>query len=96
MSQAALFMPLSTIKVDLADFQAAFGAGFDQLDALVAQNSVTIARLMEIAPTGTNDPTSGIYNSTMILMAVLLAIALVSNALIRPVDPKHHLAETLS
>ena len=80
--------------IDPAAFRAAFGTGVDQLDVLVAQNSVTIARLMEIAPSGTIDPTSSIYNSTMILMAVLLGIALVSNALIQPVDPKHHLAET--
>ena len=75
-------------------FQAQFGAGIDQLETLVASNTVTISRLMEIVPAGTIDPTSSLYNSTMILMAVLLAIALVSNALMRPVDPKHHLAET--
>ena len=80
--------------IDPTAFRAAFGTGVDQLDVLVAQNSVTIARLMEIAPSGTIDPTSSIYNSTMILMAALLGIALVSNALMRPVDPKHHLAET--
>ena len=77
-----------------AAFQAQFGAGIDQLEALVASNTVTISRLMEIVPTGTIDPTSSLYNSTMILMAALLAIALVSNALMRPVDPKHHLTET--
>ena len=77
-----------------AAFQDQFGAGIDQLEALVASNTVTISRLMEIVPDGTIDPTSSLYNSTMILMAVLLMIALVSNALMRPVDPKHHLAET--
>ncbi len=77
-----------------AAFQAQFGAGIDQLEALVASNTVTISRLMEIVPAGTIDPTSSLYNSTMILMAVLLAIALVSNALMRPVDPKHHLTES--
>lgn len=79
--------------IDPAAFQAQFGAGVDQLDLLVAQNSVTISRLMEIAPVGTTDPTSSIYNSTMILMAMLLGIALVANALMRPVDPKHHLPD---
>ena len=77
--------------IDPAAFQTQFGVGVDQLELLVAQNSVTISRLMEIAPTGTTDPTSSIYNSTMILMAMLLGIALVANALMRPVDPKHHL-----
>ena len=79
--------------IDPAAFQKQFGAGVDQLELLVAQNSVTLSRLMEIAPTGTTDPTSSIYNSTMILMAMLLGIALVANALMRPVDPKHHLPD---
>ena len=80
-------------RVDPAAFQTQFGAGIDQIETLVASNTVNIARLMEIAPPGTPDPTSGLYNSTMLLMAALLAIALVSNALMRPVDPKHHLNE---
>jgi MFS family permease len=79
--------------IDPAAFQAQFGAGVDQLELLVAQNSVTLSRLMEIAPAGTTDPTSSIYNSTMILMAMLLGIALLANALMRPVDPKHHLPD---
>ena len=80
-------------RIDPVDFQSQFGAGVDQLETLVASNTVNIARLMEIAPSGTTDPTSSLYNSTMLLMAALLAIALVSNALMKPVDPKHHLAE---
>ncbi len=79
--------------IDPTAFQNQFGAPISQLEELVAQNTVTIARLMEIAPPGTTDPTSGLYNSTMILMAMLLAIALVSNALMRPVDPRHHMQE---
>ncbi|MBT5031053.1 MAG: OFA family MFS transporter [Proteobacteria bacterium] len=75
------------------DFLAQFGAPVDQLEVLVAQNSVTISRLMEIAPAGTTNPTSGLYNSTMILMAALLAIALVSNALMKPVEAKHHIVD---
>ena len=80
-------------RIDPVDFQSQFGAGVEQLETLVASNTVNIARLMEIAPPGTTDPTSSLYNSTMLLMAALLAIALVSNALMKPVDPKHHLAE---
>lgn len=79
--------------IDPAAFLAQFGAPVDQLQLLVEQNSVTIARLMEIAPVGTTDPTSGLYNSTMVLMAALLAVALVSNALMRPVDAKHHIID---
>ena len=79
--------------IEPTTFQAQFGAGVDQLDALVASNTVNISRLLEIAPAGTADPTSSLYNSTMILMAVLLGIALISNALMRPVNAKHHLKE---
>jgi len=79
--------------IDPQVFSAQFGAPVEQLELLVAQNSVNIARLMEIAPPGTPDPTSGLYNSTMVLMAALLAIALVANALMRPVDARHHMVE---
>lgn len=80
-------------QVDPAAFQQRFGAGLDQLDQLVAAQTVTIARLMEIAPPGTMDPTSSVYNTTMYLMAALLAIGLVSNALMKPVAHKHHMKE---
>ncbi len=61
---------------------------------MIAQQTVTIAKLMEIAPPGTVDPTPSLYNVAMYLMAGLLAIALVANATMRPVAAKHHMAET--
>ena len=78
-------------RVDPALFAAKFGAGIDQVDALVAQKSVTISKLMEIAPAGTIDPTSSLYNTTMYLMAALLFVALLANAAMRPVMEKHYL-----
>jgi hypothetical protein len=83
-------------KIDPATFERTFGAGLEQLDLLLQQNTVTIARLMAVAPPGTVDPTSSLYNSTMYLMAALLAIALVSNALMRPVDKRHLMNESTS
>ena len=80
-------------QVNPVDFQTRFGAGLDQLDQLVAAQTVTIARLMEIAPNGTVDPTSSLYNSTMYLMAGMLAVGLVSNYLMKPVNEKHYLKE---
>ncbi|MBI4696446.1 MAG: OFA family MFS transporter [Gammaproteobacteria bacterium] len=77
-------------KIDPVKFQATFGTGVDQLDKLVAAKTVTIAKLVEIAPPGTVDPTPGLYNQTMYLMAGLLAVAFVANALMRPVHPKHY------
>jgi MFS family permease len=79
--------------IDPRDFQLAFGAGLEQLDLLIEQRTVTISMLMEIAPPGTVDPTSSVYNTTMYLMAALLAIALVSNATMRPVDATHHMTD---
>jgi hypothetical protein len=60
---------------------------------LLTNNTVTIAKLMELAPAGTPDPTSGLYNATMYLMAGLLGLALVANAAMRPVHPRHRMTE---
>jgi MFS family permease len=80
-------------QVDPADFRAKFGAPLELLQTLVAQKTVTLAKLMEIAPAGTVNPASTLYNSTMILMACLLVVALIANLLVRPVDSKHFMAE---
>lgn len=80
-------------RVEGEKFRATFGAGVEQLETLVEAKTVTIAKLMEIAPAGTLDPTSTLYNQTMYLMAFLLFIALLANAFMRPVHAKHHMAE---
>ena len=80
-------------KIDPTTFQEKFGAGVNQLDQLVTAKTVTINKLMEIVPSGTVDPTSGLYNTTMYLMAVVLFVALIMNATMRPVDAKHHMKE---
>jgi hypothetical protein len=79
-------------KIDPKKFEQAFGAPASELDALLSAKAVTISRLMEIVPQGTVDPTPYLYNSTMYSMAGLLSIAFVSNAFMRPVHPKHHMA----
>jgi len=79
-------------KTDPAAFRQVFGASLDQLSILVEQKTVTLAKLMEIAPPGTVDPSATLYNSTMYLMAGLLVLALIANLAVRPVDPKHHMA----
>ncbi|MCB1746400.1 MAG: OFA family MFS transporter [Gammaproteobacteria bacterium] len=79
--------------VEPARFAASFGAGVDQLDQLVAAKTVTIAKLMEIAPPGTVNPTASLYNQTMYLMAGLLFLALIANATMRPVHPRHHMGD---
>lgn len=80
-------------RVDPAAFVEKFGAPLAQIDQLVAAKTVTISKLMEIAPQGTIDPTPGLYNTTMYCMAALLVIAFFANLLIRPVREHHHHAE---
>ena len=78
-------------KVDPAVFEQTFGKPLAELDTLIGANTVTVARLMELVPAGTPDPTSGLYNTTMFTMAALLVVALVANLLVRPVHDSHHL-----
>ena len=80
-------------KVDPQAFLDKFGASIDSLDELVKAKTVTIQNLLEILPPGTPDPTSQVYNKTMVVMACLLGIALIANFLVKPVDPKHHMKD---
>lgn len=80
-------------KVDAAAFAEKFGAPIDQLDQLVAARTVTVARLMELAPEGTIDPTPSLYNTTMYCMAGLLVVAFFANLMLRPVNERHHYRE---
>ena len=80
-------------KVEPQLFFDKFGASIDSLDELVKAKTVTIQNLLEILPPGTPDPTSQVYNKTMIVMACLLGIALIANFLVKPVDPKHHMKD---
>jgi hypothetical protein len=80
-------------KIDPGVFLAKFGAGKEQLEILLEKNTVTIGKLMEIAPEGTIDPTTTLYNTTMFAMAALLFIALLSNLAVKPVDEKHYMSE---
>lgn len=80
-------------KVDPQAFQEQFGTGIDQLQLLIQKKTVTIPKLMAIAPPGTPDPTATLYNSTMFLMVALLAVAFIANWLVRPVKAEHFLQE---
>ena len=81
-------------KVDPAAFATKFGAPITDLQKLVEAKTVTVARLLEIAPAGTVDPTSTLYNTTMYAMAGLLVLAFIANLLVKPVREKHHVENT--
>lgn len=78
-------------KVDPAAFQEKFGSPISKIGELAAANTVNIQSLLEIAPPGTTDPTSGLYNTTMYAMAGLLVIGFIANAFVRPVHHSHHI-----
>ena len=78
-------------KVNKDAFAEKFGAPLEKIDELVAAKTVTVQKLMEIAPEGTIDPTPSLYNTTMYTMAGLLVIGFFANMMIKPVHSKHHL-----
>ena len=82
-----------TAQIDPGLFEVTFGAKPEALEQLMETNTVTIAKLMEIVPAGTSDPTPHLYDTTMYAMAGLLGVAFISNLLMRPVDSKHLLKE---
>ena len=82
------------VKIDPEAFAAKFGASIQNLPSLVEAKTVTIERLMEIAPAGTIDPTPTLYNTTMYAMAALLVIAFFANLMVRPVRDRHHVEQT--
>lgn len=78
-------------KVDPAVFQRSYGADISQLSQLIEQKTVTIPNLMVIVPSGITDPSPTLYNTTMYVMAGLLAIALFCNIFVKPVHERHHM-----
>lgn len=93
-SERAAIENLATV-VDADKFRSTFGTGVEALEELVAAKSVTISSLMNIAPSGTVDPTPFIYNSTMYTMGGFMAVAAVAHQFVRPVDRKYHEEEVL-
>ena len=79
--------------VDRFRFMETFGAPISQLDVLIENKTVTLSKLLAIAPHGTPDPTPSLYNTTMYLMAFLLFVAMISNAFVRPVESKHYMRD---
>lgn len=71
-------------SVDDAQFLAAFQAPKEELAALAASKAVTVAKLLELAPPGTLNPTPAMYNEMMFAIAGMQCAALVLNAMMRP------------
>lgn len=73
-------------NIDADVFQNTFGVDASSAQPLIESKTITIARLMEIAPPNTLDPTPFLYDDTCLIAASLLGAAAISNLLLRPPD----------
>jgi len=76
--------------VDPAVFEQAFGVAISELDSLIAAKTVTISRLLELAPPGTPDPSLFIYDTTAYALAGFQLLGFLCNVAIKRVDPKKY------
>lgn len=86
---------LRTIEgYDSSAMERAFGVAIDDdagIQRMVDAKTLTIEKLMELAPPGTVDPTPYLYNTTLQVGAALMTVAFVSNLAIQPLDLKKEL-----
>eukprot|EP00049_Salpingoeca_infusionum_P011325 m.195798 g.195798 ORF g.195798 m.195798 type:complete len:648 (+) comp14899_c1_seq5:2470-4413(+) len=83
-----------TSQVDANVFSATFGSTKAEVDTLIANNSISIQRLMDVLPDSVQDPTPFLYNDALYAASALLVVAAASNILTRPVNPKHWMSNT--
>lgn len=75
-------------QIDPAVFEEKFGAQISELEALMASNSVTLSRLVELLPPHVQDPTPFLHSDSLTCSASLLAAGFIANSMITRVDPK--------
>lgn len=80
-------------RVEPARFEAAFGVPPSGAGPLIEAKTVSVAKLMELMPPGTSDPTPFLYDSTMHAMGGLVLVSAVVHNMIRPVDPRMFAAQ---
>ena len=52
---------------------------------LLASKTLTISKLLVLAPPGTIDPTPHLYDTTMYTLSGLMATAVIAHSLVRPI-----------
>jgi len=81
---------LHTVEAhDASALDRSFGVSISDEEAiqkLVDAKTLTIEKLIELAPAGTVDPTPFLYDTTCYLAAALMSVAALSNLAIRPLD----------
>lgn len=73
-------------KIAPEKFEAVFGAPMEKASELIAAKTLTISKLLALAPPGTLDPTPHLYDQTMYTLSGMMAMAVISHALIKPID----------
>mmetsp|Transcript_11957 Transcript_11957/g.19970 ORF Transcript_11957/g.19970 Transcript_11957/m.19970 type:complete len:715 (-) Transcript_11957:1332-3476(-) len=84
MSEKAAITELLT-KVSPEKFQQTFGAPMEQASELLAAKSLTISKLLVLAPPGTIDPTPHLYDTTMYTLSGFMAMAVLAHGMVKPV-----------
>jgi hypothetical protein len=59
----------------------------DKVTELIAAKTLTINKLLVLAPPGTIDPTPHLYDTTMYTLAGLMTVSVVAHYLVRPLPP---------
>jgi len=75
-------------------FEGSFGISIsdgDSIERLVEAKTLTIEKLLELAPAGTVDPTPFLYDTTCYVAAGLMSVAALSNLAIRSLDLKEEM-----
>jgi len=73
-------------KIEPVRFEQLFGAPMEQAQSLLAAKTLSISKLMSIAPPGTIDPTPHLYDTTMYTLAGVMGVACVAHGLVRPLQ----------
>ena len=79
---------------DALALERSFGVSSTDSEAiqkLVDAKTLTIEKLLELAPQGTVDPTPFLYDTTCYVAAGLMSLAFASNLAIRPLDMNQEL-----
>lgn len=88
---------LHTVEThDASAMERSFGCSIQDeatIQKLIDAKTLTIEKLMEMAPAGTVDPTPFLYDSTCYVAAGLMSVAALSNLAIRPLDLKKAIKE---
>ena len=77
----------------MAFTQAAFGAPVSELATLAAAKAVTIPRIIELLPPGTQNPSYMLYDSPLYSLGGLVVVAAVANSLVRPIAKEHFITK---